>query len=204
MEAFTQDSLDEMVNYPERRWGPLHSVAKALHQLEVRGRGGALVVVGGGGWGEGSWVCQGSLPRRGHAAKQCGSMPHTHATRAHARARTHKRPTPVNLPHTQPTHVQTHRCTRAPPTHGLQESISGKKPRASLVQLTQSVSPAVLPPPPIDALIRRISAKQVQCIMADLRGEAERINRARETQQAQQEEGGEKLGGLLGYVRKLP
>ena len=42
IQPYNEDSMDEMVRFPQRHWGPLHGVAKALHRLEVSGGGPPL------------------------------------------------------------------------------------------------------------------------------------------------------------------
>lgn len=46
--------------------------------------------------------------------------------------------------------------------------------RSSLVTLTQRVQPAASPPPPVDALVRSIAARQVKTLLDDLRTEVGR------------------------------
>lgn len=85
---FTQDVLDEEINWPGRHWGPFHSLKTAVHSIE--------------------------------------------------------------------------------------DKMMQKKIGASLVELEQSVAPKYMPPPPIDSLLRRISAQQIKHIMDDLNKEAQR------------------------------
>jgi len=89
IEPYDQDSLDEMVRYPGKRWGMWHQVTKAVHRFEER---------------------------------------------------------------------------------------FSSQPTDSLVQLKQSVAPAMLPPPPLDRVLKSITLAQVKAIMEDLMGETKRIN----------------------------
>lgn len=36
IQPYNKDSLDEMVRFPHKHWGPLHEMQKALHRFEVR------------------------------------------------------------------------------------------------------------------------------------------------------------------------
>lgn len=96
IEPYDEDALDELVRYPNKRWGPLHYVSKAVHRFEEQ------------------------------------------------------------LTHT---------------------------PTDSLVQLKQSVQPRLLPPPPLDRVLKQITLAQVRCIMQDLLGEVERINAEKKKRQ---------------------
>ncbi|KAK9810148.1 hypothetical protein WJX72_005616 [[Myrmecia] bisecta] len=58
----------------------------------------------------------------------------------------------------------------------LQHKFGEHKMTASLITLEQSVLPAMVPPPPLDRIIKGIAAKQVRLIMDDLRTEVKRIN----------------------------
>jgi hypothetical protein len=94
VQPYNQDSIDEMIRYPGRHWGPLHGFRKALHTFE--------------------------------------------------------------------------------------ESLIGRHAHESLVELRQSVAPAFLPPPPLDRILRKITAAQVQSLMVDLMAEAKRRNDSEE------------------------
>lgn len=91
IEPYDQDSLDELVKYPGKKWGPLHYVSKAVHRFE-------------------------------------DSLLHTRTD--------------------------------------------------SLVQLRQSVQPRLLPPPPLDRVLKQITLAQVRTIMQDLLDETQRANAA--------------------------
>jgi len=54
------------------------------------------------------------------------------------------------------------------------------KPETSVVELEQSMAPAIIPPAPLAGIIRKISAAQIRHIMEDLRKEAERRIEERE------------------------
>lgn len=58
--------------------------------------------------------------------------------------------------------------------HEIEESLSRSHRRDSLVKLHQSVQPGFLPPPPMDRVLRKIAAAQVQSVMTDLMREAEK------------------------------
>lgn len=60
--------------------------------------------------------------------------------------------------------------------HNFEDRLSGKHNDISLVQLEQSVAPALVPPPPLDRVLKKIAATQIRCIMEDLQAEVERIN----------------------------
>lgn len=97
---YNQDSLDEMVNYPGKHWGPLHNMRKALHHFE--------------------------------------------------------------------------------------DKITGRHADSSLVELRQCVAPAMLPPPPLDRVLKKVTLRQVRTVMEDLFLEADRRNaqKARERKEA--------------------
>jgi len=91
IEPYDKDSLDELVKYPGKKWGPMHQFSKAVHRFE-----------------ESLW------------------------------------------------HTRTD----------------------SLVQLRQSVQPRLLPPPPLDRVLKQITLAQVRTIMQDLLDETHRANDA--------------------------
>eukprot|EP00889_Picochlorum_renovo_P000505 jgi/Picre1/27535/NNA_000502.t1 len=91
IEPYDKDSLDELVKYPGKKWGPMHQFSKAMHRFE-----------------ESLW------------------------------------------------HTRTD----------------------SLVQLRQSVQPRLLPPPPLDRVLKQITLAQVRTIMQDLLDETHRANDA--------------------------
>lgn len=66
-----------------------------------------------------------------------------------------------------------HQVTKA--VHRFEERFSSQ-PTDSLVQLKQSVAPAMLPPPPLDRVLKSITLAQVKAIMEDLMGETKRIH----------------------------
>ena len=67
--------------------------------------------------------------------------------------------------------------------HQLEETLTGKHPNSSLVMLRQSVAPALIPPAPLDKIIKKITAAQVRTIMEDLLIEANRRNALREKEE---------------------
>lgn len=109
---YNEDSLDELVRYPGRHWGPIHGFKKAIHHLE--------------------------------------------------------------------------------------EAVGVKHPEGSLVQLRQCVAPSILPPPPFDKMLRKITTAQVRLVMEDLLAEAERRNAER-----RQKGGSGDPQALESHVRKL-
>mmetsp|Transcript_42417 Transcript_42417/g.108517 ORF Transcript_42417/g.108517 Transcript_42417/m.108517 type:complete len:251 (-) Transcript_42417:32-784(-) len=72
------------------------------------------------------------------------------------------------------------RSRPAPPWAGLQASLAGawplRRPRSTVITLSQSVAPAHAPPP-LDRLLRGISIRTVRTIVEDLQAEAARINK---------------------------
>ncbi len=88
IEPYDQDALDEMVRYPNKKWGAMHYLSKAVHRFEE-------------------------------------SLMHSTTS--------------------------------------------------SLVQLRQSVQPKLLPPAPLDRVLKQITMYQIKTIMKDLCAEAERI-----------------------------
>lgn len=54
------------------------------------------------------------------------------------------------------------------------------KPETSLVELEQSMAPAIVPPAPLAGIVRKISAAQIRHIMEDLMNEADRRIEERE------------------------
>lgn len=54
-----------------------------------------------------------------------------------------------------------------------------KQPACSLVTLEQSILPSMIPPPPVDRLLKSIACRQIRNILADLHSEVERQSKQR-------------------------
>ena len=60
--------------------------------------------------------------------------------------------------------------------HQLEDTLTGKHANSSLVELRQCVAPAILPPPPLDKILKKITVAQVKTVMVDLLAEAKKRN----------------------------
>jgi len=83
--------------------------------------------------------------------------------------------------------------------------VGGKHGRTSLVVLHQSVAPSMIPPPPLEKILKKITTAQVRQIMEDLLREADRRNSAYQQKQAKKsaEREGEDGRDLTHYIRSF-
>lgn len=61
------------------------------------------------------------------------------------------------------------------------------KPDTSIVVLSQDLLPALVPPPPLDAYVRKIAANVTRSILSDLQAEARRINDAKKKKREEED-----------------
>ena len=116
IQPYNQDSLDEMVNFPGKHWGPFHNMRKALHHFE--------------------------------------------------------------------------------------DKIAGKHADSSLVELRQCVAPAMVPPPPLDRVLKKVTLRQVRTVMDDLFKEADRRN-ARKAREKKDQEATDEKRALESHIKTI-
>lgn len=86
--------------------------------------------------------------------------------------------------------------------HRLEDQLAGRHAGSSLVELRQCVAPALLPPPPLDRVLKKITVRQVRTVMEDLLAEADRRNAERaKSIEAKQREGDK--AALETHIKRL-
>jgi len=107
------------------------------------------------------------------------------STNWHEQHKDHHRHGPLHVIHGAFRHLEGHLFHNSNHYHrhhngNLLAAVPPMKPETSVVELEQSMAPAIIPPAPLAGIIRKISAAQIRHIMEDLRKEAERRIEERE------------------------
>jgi hypothetical protein len=107
------------------------------------------------------------------------------STHWHEQHKDHHRHGPLHVIHGAFRHLEGHLFQNSNYRHHHQNgnvvaAVPPMKPETSVVELEQSMAPAIIPPAPLAGIIRKISAAQIRHIMEDLRKEADRRIEERE------------------------
>lgn len=86
--------------------------------------------------------------------------------------------------------------------HRLEDQLTGRHANSSLVELRQCVAPKMVPPHPLDRVLKKVTARQVRTVMEDLLAEAERRN-AERTKRREEEQRAADRAALETHIKRL-